>query len=78
MTGRLDAWQQILIERVGVPEYLATHLAAVAWDHQDGIFSAQTDIVERIGGSPPTSLEEFVREARSLFVTGGVQTVPAA
>ncbi|MCH8981065.1 NmrA family transcriptional regulator, partial [candidate division KSB1 bacterium] len=35
--------------------------AAVAQDHQDGVFSAETDVVERIGGRPPQSLAEFIR-----------------
>lgn len=74
----VEAWREILVERVGIPEYLAVHLAEVAKDHQRGVFSAETDVVERVGGRPPIALEDFVREARSLFVTGNVQTAPAA
>ena len=47
--------------KAGMPEFLATHLAAVAQDHQDGVFSAETDVVEKIGGGPPQSLAEFIR-----------------
>ena len=32
-------WRNILIEKPGFPEFLATRLAAVAQDHQDGVFS---------------------------------------
>ncbi len=28
--------------KAGMPEFLATHLTAVAQDHQDGVFSAET------------------------------------
>ncbi len=62
-----EAWGQILSEQVGLPEFLVTHLKAVADDHKNGVFSAQTDVVERIGGQAPQSLEEFVREHRESF-----------
>ncbi len=57
----IEEWRTILVERAGVPEFLATHLAAVAQDHKDGVFSAETDVVERIGGRPPLSFGQFVR-----------------
>ncbi|MEE8291147.1 MAG: NmrA family NAD(P)-binding protein [Candidatus Tectomicrobia bacterium] len=60
-------WRQILVEQVGLPESLVTHLAAVAQDHQDGVFEAVTDAVERIGGRAPQSLEDFVRAHRAAF-----------
>ncbi len=53
-------WRRALVEKVGYPEFLATHLAAVAQDHQDGVFSAETDAVKKIGGRPPQSLKQFV------------------
>ena len=54
-------WRNVLVKELGLPEFLATHLAAVAQDHKDGVFSAETDVVERIGGRPPQSLEKFVQ-----------------
>ena len=57
----IDQWRKVLVEKAGFPEFLATHLAAVAQDHQDGVFSAETDVVEKIGGHAPQSLEGFVR-----------------
>ena len=74
----VEQWEQLLVERIGLPEYLAHHLAEVARDHQKGVFNAETDVVERVTGRPPVSLEEFVREARLLFIDGGVQVAPAA
>ncbi len=68
-----EAWGQILSEQVGLPEFLVTHLKAVADDHKNGVFSAQTDVVERIGGQAPQSLEEFVREHRESF-TGKLES----
>ncbi len=66
----IEQWRAILTEKVGFPESLVTHLAAVAQDHQDGIFSGVTDVVEKIGGQAPQSLKDFVRIHRSEF-TGG-------
>ena len=63
----IDAWRQALVQHSGIPDYLATHLAAVAQDHQDGVFSAETDIVERIGGQPPQTVEAFVRAHAAMF-----------
>ena len=68
-----EAWGQILREQVGLPEFLVTHLKAVADDHKNGVFSAQTDVVERIGGQASQSLEEFVREHRESF-TGKLES----
>lgn len=39
----------------------------VADDHKNGVFSAQTDVVERIGGRPPQSLEDFIRNNLAAF-----------
>ena len=64
-----DAWGQVLSEQVGLPEFLVTHLKAVADDHKNGVFSAQTDVVKRIGGQAPQSLEDFVREHRESFAS---------
>ena len=65
----IEQWRKVLVEREkdGFTEFLATHLAAVAQDHQDGVFSAQTDVVERIGGHAPQSLEDFVRAHKAEF-----------
>lgn len=40
---------------------------SVAKEHQQGVFSAQTDTVERITGHPPQSLRTFVRAHREAF-----------
>ena len=67
MNVPIEAWREALVEHPEFPDYLATHLAAVAQDHQDGVFSAETNVVERIGGQPPQSVEEFVRAHAGMF-----------
>ena len=66
----VDAWKKVLVSQPGFDPFLASHLAAVAVDHQNGIFSAETDVVSRIGGQPPQSLAEFVRANRDKFTPG--------
>ncbi len=62
-----EAWGQILGDATDMSPFLITHLKAVAEDHKNGIFSAETDVVERIGGQPPQSLASFIREHRAQF-----------
>lgn len=64
----IEDWGRVLTDVVGMPEFLVTHLKAVAQGHKDGVFSAQTDVVERIGGQAPQSLEDFIRKNREMFV----------
>ena len=63
----VDAWGEVISGVEGMNEFLVTHLKAVAVDHQNGIFSGETDAVERIGGQPPQSLPEFIRENIDAF-----------
>lgn len=57
----ISAWRKALEAKGGFGDYLIDHLCATAQDYQDGIFEGETDIVARIGGQPPQSLENFVR-----------------
>ncbi|AHY52417.1 NmrA family protein [Bradyrhizobium japonicum SEMIA 5079] len=43
------------------------HIQAVAQDYQDGIFAGTNDIVERITGRKPLSIEQFVGINRAKF-----------
>ena len=52
----IEQWRTLLVEKAGFPEFLATHLAAAAQDHRDGLFSGATNVVETITGRPPQSL----------------------
>ncbi len=66
----LDVWGHAISGVEGLNEFAVTHLKAVAVDHQNGIFSGETDVVERIGGQPPQSLPEFIRENIDAFGVG--------
>lgn len=48
-------------------DHLAQHLGGVAVDYQNGIFSGTNDVIERITGEPPMTLEAFItRNADNL------------
>ena len=47
--------------------FLFQHLREVAIDHQNGIFAGTNDLVEKIGGRPPMTLEEFINKNREAF-----------
>jgi NAD(P)H dehydrogenase (quinone) len=47
--------------------FLIQHLREVAIDHQNGVFAGTNDVVKRIGGRQPTTLEEFITKHRQAF-----------
>ncbi|HMF11962.1 MAG TPA: NmrA family NAD(P)-binding protein [Gemmataceae bacterium] len=46
---------------------LIQHLREVAIDHQNGVFAGTNDVVKKIGGRQPTTLEEFITKHRQAF-----------
>jgi NAD(P)H dehydrogenase (quinone) len=48
-------------------DFLFQHLREVAIDHQNGIFAGTNDLVEKIGGRPPMTLEAFITKYREAF-----------
>ena len=71
----VEAWAEVLAGVDGMTDSLVSHLKAVAVDHQNGIFRGETDVVKRIGGQPPQTLDAFIHEHRRLF---GAETVVAS
>ena len=47
--------------------FLTQHLREVAIDHQNGVFAGTNDVVKKIGGRQPTTLEEFITKHRKAF-----------
>ena len=54
-------------ERRTGDSFLIQHLREVAIDHQNGIFAGTNDVVEKIGGRPPMTLEEFITKHHKVF-----------
>ena len=47
--------------------FVIQHLREVAIDHQNGIFAGTNDLIEKSGGRPPMTLEEFINKHRAAF-----------
>jgi uncharacterized protein YbjT (DUF2867 family) len=47
--------------------FFLQHIREVAADHQVGLFAGTNDLIETIGGRPPTALEEFITRNRKAF-----------
>jgi uncharacterized protein YbjT (DUF2867 family) len=47
--------------------FTVQHLKEVAVDHQNGFFAGTNDLVEKLGGTPPVSLEDFITKNRQAF-----------
>ena len=47
--------------------FLIQHLREAVIDHQNGILAGTNDVVKKIGGRPPTTLEEFITKHRQAF-----------
>ncbi len=52
--------------RVG-NDFLFQHLKEVAIDHQNGVFEGTNDLVEKLGGRPPMTLEAFIEKHHAAF-----------
>jgi NAD(P)H dehydrogenase (quinone) len=63
--------------RRGLPEHLVQHLANVALDYQNGGFAGANDVIERLGGQRPVSVEQFVLDNKQAFDTSGPYFVPS-
>jgi hypothetical protein len=60
----------------GLPAHLVQHLGNVAVDYRNGVFAGTNDVVEKIGGRAPLSVEQFVLAQKDTFTTNGPYFVP--
>ena len=65
----IDTWVKDIQTR-GFSPFLAQHLREVAVDYQDGIFAGTNDVVERVGGKKPTTVDDFVAANVEVFTAG--------
>lgn len=72
----VDEFAASMLQR-GSDPHLVQHLSNVAVDYRNGVFAGTNDIVEKVGGRPPLSVERFVAENRAAFRTSGPRFVPA-
>lgn len=55
----------------GGSAHIVQHLRNVTQDYRDGVFSGNNNLIEVIGGSKPTTVEEHVAATRPAFDTDG-------
>ncbi|AXF18877.1 NAD(P)H-binding protein [Paraburkholderia caledonica] len=58
------------LENAGLPEFLIQHFCAIALDYKDGIFSGEDDVIARLTGKPPMTVQAFVSKHRNQFEAG--------
>ncbi|MEA2632763.1 MAG: hypothetical protein QOE66_2982, partial [Chloroflexota bacterium] len=63
----LSAKSERTPEQKAGDDFLFQHLNEVAIDHQHGVLAGTNDLVEKIGGRPPTTLEAFITRNREAF-----------
>lgn len=62
----------------GIPADRVHHLGKVVQDIRDGFYSGFNGLVEEIGGSEPTTVEQYVEIHRDLFGSDGVLAISDA
>lgn len=63
----IEEFRQRLEERYHYPAFILQHLAEVAQDCRDGLFAGTNDVIERITGEPPMSVQAFISRHREAF-----------
>lgn len=62
----IEPFQQVLKD-MGFNAHFIQHISSIAQDCRDGVFSGTNDLVEKISGQNPLSMEEFVVKNKALF-----------
>jgi len=62
----IEAFMEIWKKR-GFSPYNHQHIAAVAQDCRDGVFSGTNDLVEKITGRKPLGMVEYITKNKALF-----------
>lgn len=62
----IEAYRKRL-EAGNMPAFLIQHLCAVAQDYQDGIFAGTDEVIGRITGKRPMTVQDFVTAHLDLF-----------
>ncbi len=56
------------LKELGYSAHIQQHLASVAQDCRDGVFSGMNDVVETITGQKPLGMAEYVTKHKALFL----------
>jgi NAD(P)H dehydrogenase (quinone) len=64
----IPEFRRYLEEDQHYPPFFVQHLAAVAQDCRDGLFEGTDDVIERVTGEPPMTVQTFISRHREAFV----------
>ncbi|GAB5094572.1 NmrA family NAD(P)-binding protein [Caballeronia sp. HLA56] len=67
----LDAYREHL-SQYKLPEFMIQHFIEVAVDYQNGVFEGRDEIIGRVTGKAPQTVEEFVEANRAAFEKRGI------
>jgi uncharacterized protein YbjT (DUF2867 family) len=59
------------LKAAGGGSHIVQHLSNVTQDYRDGVFSGINNLIEVIGGSKPTTVDEHVAATRATFDSDG-------
>lgn len=62
----IEAYRRHL-ETYDLPEFLIQHFLEIAIDYQNGLFSGTNDVIEKITGRAPQTIDAFVTANREAF-----------
>jgi len=63
----IDAFMEIW-KKMGFSFYNHQHIAAVAQDCRDGVFSGTNDLVEKFTGQKPLEMVDYIIKNKALFI----------
>lgn len=63
----IDEFMKIWEEKTGFSSYNVQHIAAVAQDCRDGVFSGTNNVVEEITGRKPLGIMDYILKHKALF-----------
>lgn len=63
----IEEFRSKMVDLYKFPPFLTQHLTEVARNYRDGVFSGVNDVVEKITGTPPLSVQQFVAQNRAAF-----------
>jgi len=55
------------LKTYALPEFMIQHFLEVAIDYQNGIFAGTNDVIEKVTGQAPQTIEAFIAENRLAF-----------
>jgi uncharacterized protein YbjT (DUF2867 family) len=64
----IEPFMEIWREKTGFSAYNFQHIAAVAQDCRDGVFSGTNDLVEKLTGQKPLGMMDYITKNKALFI----------